>query len=152
MFKDREFLLGKKNGFILPLSLIILLIILVVSMWAYREVIFDLWATYSQKKFSRVFYATESAAYKAVIEKIIPSSINYFPLGSYVDYDYNIPMGNDDVQVKVSIKNLGLTRNCTRSTCCQRFEVKANIEGKAVLVKIVAVKSVLDEELCSQIF
>jgi len=140
------------KGFILPLSLIILLIILVVSVWTYRGVIFDLWSTFSQKTFSRAFYATESAAYKAIVEKIMPAPLDYFPLGSYVNYDYSIPAGASNVLVRVAIKNLGLTRNCTRSLCCQRFEVKASIDGKDVLVKMVAVKAILDEEECAQIF
>ena len=140
------------KGFVLPLALIAILIIIVLSIWGYREILVDTWTTVSQKNAAREFYAVESAMYKAIVEKVMPAVNDTFPVNATVTYNYIMPVPGASVAVNVGIRNRGVTTNCAKSLCCQMYEITSSIDGGGTSLRLLVLKSVIDESLCDNIY
>ena len=136
------------RGFALPLSLTVLLILLVVSIWANREVLLDLWATVAQKRAAEDFYAAEAGARWAVAHILYTSAVDSLDdTNPETETTVSVPTAKGTVSVDVVVRFLGLTTDCGfRARCCRRFEIRAQVEDGGPVVKIVGFKSIPNPE------
>lgn len=137
-------MLFNKNGFAMPFALFIMLVILVISVWANRDVLFSVSATVSQKKALSELYAEESAI-RWVISYYLKtgSADNLSSSNPKKEINLSLPVGNEVVPVNIVIRFIDITTQCDfKSACCRRFEIRAQVPNSGQLVKIITIKSI----------
>ncbi len=137
----------RNAGFILPLSLSILLILLVISLLVNKGVVYDIWSTVAQKRAATFFYAAESAAKLALVNFIYTDVADSLSAGESKLQTLNIFTGEGNVPVEVTVRFLGISRNCDfQSVCCRRFEIKSQVQNSEVVVRFLALKAIPNPE------
>ncbi len=145
-FRFRKF---RDKGFILPLSLIIMLIVLIMALWSSKQVLYDLWSTVAQKQSTSQFYAAEAGARWALVYYLYTTAVdNLNNTNSTINTSIVIPTSQGNVDVDLEIKFLGISRDCDfKAVCCRRFEIKSRVHDGGPLVKMIGIKAIPNPEL-----
>ena len=139
---------ARNAGFALPLSLGILIIVMLISLWANKGVLNDLWATIVQKRSTTQFYAAEAGARWVLVNFLYTGMSDALTSDDPVeDIEVTIPTSEGNVPVEVTVRFLNITRDCDfKAVCCRRFEIKSKVQDSDIQVRFLALKAIPNPE------
>ena len=140
--------LRNNQGFVLPLSLILMLVIMIMSLWTHRNVIMEIWGTIAHKRALDEFTAAEAGLRWAVGTYFKTGAVDALNEENKVkNFSIEVPAGEKDVQVNITVEFLKISNNCGfKSQCCRLFLLRAQTEDRGPLVKAIVVKDIPNPE------